>query len=125
MLTSRQSGCASSQEVNRSSPPSPIRRPAYSDVGWTFAEPDGSVVHPRSFADRFERLIAEAGVRRIVLHGARHTSATLALEAGERADVVAERLGHASVATTLQVYAHATAAAHREAADRLGQVLDG
>jgi integrase len=51
------------------------------------------VVHPRTFAKRFDRLVETAGVRRIVLHGARHTAATLALEAGERADVVAERLG--------------------------------
>jgi integrase len=49
----------------------------------------------------------------------------LSLEAGERADVVAERLGHANVATTLSIYAHATAAAHRDAAARLGAVLDG
>jgi hypothetical protein len=47
-------------------------------------------------------LVKAAGVRPIPLHGARHTSATLSLEAGERADVVAERLGHASAGTTLR-----------------------
>jgi integrase len=81
------------------------------------------VVHPRTFAKRFDRLVETAGVRRIVLHGARHTAATLALEAGERADVVAERLGHASARTTLDVYAHVHPAAHR-GRRRLGRVLD-
>ena len=93
--------------------------------GWTFAEPDGSPTHPRTFASRFERLVEVAGIRPIPLHGARHTSATLSLEAGERADVVAERLGHASVRTTLDVYAAAHPAAHRDAAARLGEVLNG
>lgn len=99
--------------------------PAYADAGWLVAEQDGSVVHPRTFAERFDRLVAEAGVRRIVLHGSRHTAATLALEAGERPDVVAARLGHTSVRTTLDVYAHVHPAAHREAAERLGAILDG
>jgi integrase len=39
------------------------------------------------------------------LHDVRHSYATAALKAGISARVISERLGHASVAFTLQIYA--------------------
>ena len=38
--------------------------------------------------------------------------------------VVSERLGHATIAMTLDVYAHVLPAMDREAADRFGDLLD-
>jgi integrase len=88
------------------------------------AEADGHVIHPATLAERFDRLVERAGVRRIVLYGIRHTSATLALEAGERPEVVAARLGN-SVKVLLSTYAHVSPAAERAAAERLAAILDG
>jgi hypothetical protein len=45
-----------------------------------------------------------AGLPRIRLHDERHSYATAALKAGISAKVISERLGHASVAFTLQTY---------------------
>ncbi|MBC7293903.1 MAG: tyrosine-type recombinase/integrase [Thermoleophilia bacterium] len=45
-------------------------------------------------------------VRKIPLHGLRHTAATPALLNGIPAKVISERLGHSSVAVTLNVYSH-------------------
>jgi integrase len=39
-------------------------------------------------------------------HELRHTHASLLLQAGEHAKVVSERLGHSSVAFTLDTYGH-------------------
>lgn len=44
---------------------------------------------------------------KLSLHGLRHTHATLALRAGVHPKVVSERLGHASVSFTLDVYTDA------------------
>ena len=49
-------------------------------------------------------------------HDLRHTAATLMLEQGTHPKVVAERLGHATVNVTLNVYPHVTATMQREAA---------
>ena len=42
----------------------------------------------------------------ISLHDLRHTHATLLLKAGVHVKVVSERLGHANVAFTMNVYQH-------------------
>lgn len=73
----------------------------------------------------FDRLVTAAGVKRITLHGLRHTSATLLLLAHVPVHVVAQRLGHRDVQTTLNTYAHVLPDAQRAAADTLGSVLYG
>ena len=56
---------------------------------------------------RVRRRAQKAGVRPFKLHAARHTYASLALEAGRSIRFVAEQLGHSNPGFTLRVYAHA------------------
>ncbi|WP_426567184.1 tyrosine-type recombinase/integrase [Angustibacter sp. McL0619] len=71
-----------------------------------FCWPDGEPVHPQTITDRFFRLSRSAGLPVIRLHDVRHSYATAALKTGVHPKIVSERLGHASVAFTLQVYSH-------------------
>ena len=95
------------------------------EAAWVVTEPDGIVIHPDTLSGRWDRLARAAGVPAIPLHGARHSYATLALEAGVRLDVVSSQLGHSSVATTANIYAHVSPAAGAEAAERMAVVLGG
>ncbi len=72
-----------------------------------FAHEDGTPLNPEAFSDAFQRHVKAAQLPRIRLHDLRHTHATLALSAGVHPKVVSERLGHASVAFTLDTYSHA------------------
>ena len=54
----------------------------------------------------FRKLLEASGVRRIKLHGLRHTCATLLLQASVPPQVVQQRLGHKKIEITLSVYAH-------------------
>lgn len=62
---------------------------------------------------------------KIQLHGLRHTHATLLLELGESPKVVQERLGHSSIAITMDIYSHVTPTMQRSAVDRFSALLDG
>lgn len=46
-----------------------------------FTKADGSLVHPDTFTQAFDRKVEQTVLRRITLHGVRHTHATLLLKA--------------------------------------------
>ena len=98
---------------------------AWVETGGVFTREDGRHIHPDRFSQLFEKLIASSGLRRIRLHDLRHTHATLALAAGVHPKVVSERLGHSTVAFTLDVYSHAVPALQEEAADRIAALVFG
>jgi integrase len=70
-----------------------------------FSRADGSPMDPDSITKAFDRLIKDAGVRRITFHGLRHTHISHQLMDGVHLKIVSERAGHANVSTTLSIYA--------------------
>lgn len=96
---------------------------AYEDRGIVFANETGGYLHPNVLYRRFGALIARAGVPAIRFHDLRHTSATLLLAEGVHGKIVQERLGHANIAMTLDLYSHVTADMQRQAADVLEAAL--
>lgn len=69
----------------------------------------GGTGHYVSYASvwkAFDEIQKQLAIRRIPLHGLRHTHATLLLSAGRNPLEVSERLGHESVAFTLDRYGH-------------------
>ena len=98
---------------------------AYDDHDLVFACPDGQPVHPDFFSQTFERTVTRLGLRRVRLHDLRHTYATLALRAGVDAKTVSARLGHSTVAFTLDVYTKTVPQLDREAADKIARLIFG
>lgn len=99
--------------------------PAYDDQDLVFARADGRPYEPDEFSREFDRKSKRIGVPRIRLHDLRHTWATLALQAGIHPKVVSERLGHSTIAITLDIYSHVTPSLQREAADQVAAVIFG
>lgn len=79
---------------------------AWRGEGWVLCAPLGERLHPEAVSRRFALIATKVGLPAIGVHGLRHSYATAALTAGIPAKVVSERLGHASVAVTLDVYSH-------------------
>jgi integrase len=96
---------------------------SYRDKGLVFCRPDGTPHNADTITSEFDRLVRRAGVKRIRLHDMRHTHATLLLEAGVDVTVVSKRLGHASVKTTADLYAHITERLQTTAAERFGAYI--
>jgi integrase len=103
----------------------------YADHGLVFAQTFenrgelGTPIPLATLARMLEKLIRETRVTRINVHGLRHTCATLLLAAGERPNVVAERLGHSKTSMTMDVYVHSLPSQQEDAARRMGAVLFG
>jgi integrase len=93
------------------------------DSDLVFRDELGAPEHPDRLSRVFRQLVAEANVPPIRLHDLRHTNATLALKAGVHPKVVSERLGHASIAITLDLYSHVTPGISREAADAVESMM--
>jgi integrase len=84
------------------------------------ARADGEPLQPQSLTHQFTRLMTRIkDLPRIRLHDLRHSHATQLLAAGVHPKIVQERLGHASITTTLDVYSHVTSTMQGDAAARL------
>jgi integrase len=95
-----------------------------------FPNPDGELrsldpisVMWKTAVRRFNRDNPGAELPGLRLHGLRHTHATLLLAKGTPIKVVSERLGHASVRTTMETYAHVLPSMQKAAADTWGALL--
>jgi integrase len=99
--------------------------PLWQHTGLAFTREDGSPIHPHHFTRSFGVLAREAELPRIRLHDLRHSYATAALSAGIPAKVVSERLGHASVAITLDTYSHVNPEMQEEAAHTVARLILG
>jgi integrase len=96
----------------------------YREHDLVFAREDGSALSVDGIGNLFDRLAKRAGLRRLRFHDLRHTAATMALAAGIHPKVVQERLGHSSIAMTMDTYSHALAGMGSEAADRIAALIE-
>lgn len=87
-------------------------------------DPDGERPwRPDSASRSFARIRNRVGLSHVRLHDLRHYVATRLIAQGVDPRTVANRLGHASPATTLSIYSHFVPEADRDAADFLGDLL--
>ena len=87
--------------------------------------PDGGPLMPRNLKRRHFRPILERAKlpQDFRLYDLRHSCATLLLAAGEHPKVVSERLGHATVTLTLDVYSHVLPTMQEAATEKLERML--
>jgi integrase len=90
-------------------------------LGLVFCQPDGSHLSPVLVSQTIVRRLKKAGIKDASLHTTRHTHASALLSHGVPLPAVSTRLGHADVAITARIYAHALPADDErcaEASDR-------
>lgn len=90
---------------------------------FVFSHPDGSPLNPNTVTHTFAEVAIRAGIPNLRLHDLRHIHATILLKAGVHPKIVQERLGHSSIATTLDIYSHTVPGLQKAAAERLDALL--
>jgi len=97
--------------------------PVYPSQGLLMVNETGRPLHPDTITARFNRLVDRAGVKRIRLHDVRHTYATLALDTGVDPKTLSDRIGHANMSVTLQIYGHRSHGRDQAMAQNLGDLI--
>ncbi|MFE1631244.1 tyrosine-type recombinase/integrase [Brevibacillus reuszeri] len=90
---------------------------------FVFCHEDGRPFYPETPYLHFRTFLKKNNLRYIRFHDLRHTSATMLINQGVHAKIIAERLGHASITTTMNVYGHALRSADKEAANKFDKIL--
>lgn len=98
---------------------------AYESQDLVFAMADGRPWVADTISQAFDRLVASSDLPRIRFHDLRDTHATHLLAANENVKVVSDRLGHASVAFTLDTYGHVLPGQQASAAAAVAALVDG
>jgi site-specific recombinase XerC len=93
--------------------------------GLVFTYEIGDCYSPGRYSRLFQSEASRLGLPQIGVHDLRHSLATTALAEGVPAKVVADRLGHASVAATLDGYSHVSEEQDRAAAVALATGIAG
>ncbi|MEN3132546.1 tyrosine-type recombinase/integrase [Bacillus albus] len=81
-------------------------RDTYNNLNFIFADKTGHPTPSRNFSYKLNTYAKKADVPKITPHGLRHTYTALLIEADIDIKEIQLRLGHASIKTTLDVYAH-------------------
>ena len=87
-----------------------------SDSELVFCQWDGKPYSPDVVTRNWIKTVRRCGLDGIRLHDARHTHASLLLKQGVHPKVVSERLGHAGIAITMDLYSHVVPGMQKAAA---------
>ena len=93
------------------------------NTGYVFTQENGSPVSPDMISVAFCASVRKTGLPHLTFHGLRHAHATLALTAGINPKIVSERLGHSSIAVTMDIYSHVLPGMQAEAAQAVEDLL--
>ena len=94
-----------------------------SEANLVFGHPDGSPRTPSTVTQQFKRTARKTGLPEVRLHDLRHTHASLMLQQGTDIKTISTRLGHSSVAFTMDTYAHLLPGMQKSAMEKFEKAL--
>ncbi len=93
------------------------------DSDLVFSKNDGSPIRPDTITRAWSDLARKCGISASRLHDARHSHASIMLKMGVHPRIVQERLGHSTIAITLDIYSHISPGLQEAAAKRFDDAL--
>jgi integrase len=96
---------------------------ALTDDHHVYAKADGEPGHPTFLTRLFKQFMRDHKLPQIRFHDLRHSHATHMLAAGIHPKVAQERLGHSSIAVTMDTYSHALPNMQADAVAKLDAAL--
>ncbi len=97
---------------------------AWDYCGQVFTNERGGYYNRTTLNQQFKRLLKKNELPDLHIHDLRHANASLLINAGVPAKVIAEHLGHHSTQTTENVYSHVFAASKAKATEAISLALN-
>lgn len=94
------------------------------EQGLVFCNKFGGVLLVEVVMKQFHALLKKAGLPKMRFHDLRHTMATILLESDVHPKKVQERLGHSSIAITMDVYSHVLPSIYQDVARKLDDLFE-
>ena len=88
-----------------------------------FGDAIGRPLHPSNIRTAWQAITKQADVAGLRVHDLRHAHASALLRQGVHVKVISERLGHASIAVTMDLYGHLTGNLQEDAAEAFDRAL--
>jgi len=98
-------------------------REGYNPHNLVFADKSGDFINPSKYTNHFREVIKRYNFRHIRLHDLRHGYATILLQEGADHKSIKDLLGHSTIVTTLDIYAHTNINELRKATDKLNGII--
>jgi integrase len=96
---------------------------AWQEQRFVFTSRTGTPVDTSNMLHQFQRILKDAALPRIRFYDLRHTHASLLIAEGVHPKKIAERLGHASIKLTMDLYGHLFEGSDQECASRMQQLF--
>ncbi|TDL92076.1 site-specific integrase [Vibrio vulnificus] len=97
----------------------------YHDNDLVICTQNGKPIIPRNFRKEFYNLTEKVGLPKTKFHSAtRHSHATLLIQQNVNVKLISERLGHAEIGTTLDIYSHVSSNMQKSVAVEIDKVLN-
>jgi integrase len=71
----------------------------------------------------YRDLLKKAALPRIRFHDLRHSAATILMAAGVHPKMVQERMGHCTIAMTMDIYSHVMPSIQQEGAEKIDDLF--
>lgn len=91
--------------------------------GLIFTSSAGTPIYPRNFIRHFKSILAKTGLPNIRVHDLRHYHASMLLASGVNPKLVQERLGHSTIALTMDIYSHVIPSMQDEVARKIDELM--
>ncbi|MDC2866533.1 site-specific integrase [Bacillus sp. BP-3] len=96
----------------------------YEDNDLVICTRTGKPMIPRNLRKEFYNLTEKLGLPKIRFHDLRHTHCTMLISQNVSVKLIADRLGHADIETTLNIYSHILPNMQKSVSDELDKIIN-
>lgn len=96
----------------------------YKNMGFVYCKMDGTPYNPTYFSKKFSKFLEQENLKKIRFHDLRHSNAALMHGEGVPAKVIAERLGHSTIAVTFDIYVQTQEGQLIDAAEKIENAIN-